>query len=192
MSSIPPKLRFAVLVRDKFTCQYCGRSAAEGALHVDHVVPVAMGGATAPDNLKAACVPCNLGKGSIPIDDVEWAIEIGYFQFLADFKAVDSDGVSDATVRAMWVSEVAPYLRRAMREGMEDPAFFCMGIGHAEVVTRVVDFLEGRSPSALESMRASYAAANERSQRLSRPGDEVYRFVSVGGPDRRFRAEGTD
>lgn len=62
---IPPQLRFRVLQRDGFRCQYCGRSARDGAiLHLDHVVPVAAGGETSEDNLITACETCNLGKSS--------------------------------------------------------------------------------------------------------------------------------
>lgn len=62
---IPPQLRFRVLQRDAFRCQYCGRSARDGAtLHLDHVVPVAAGGATTEDNLITACDTCNLGKSA--------------------------------------------------------------------------------------------------------------------------------
>jgi 5-methylcytosine-specific restriction endonuclease McrA len=60
---LPPSLRFAVLARDKFTCQYCGRSAPDVSLHIDHVVPLASGGANSITNLKTACSDCNLGKG---------------------------------------------------------------------------------------------------------------------------------
>lgn len=62
---IPPQLRFRVLQRDNFRCQYCGRAARDGAiLHLDHVVPVAAGGATSEDNLITACDTCNLGKSA--------------------------------------------------------------------------------------------------------------------------------
>ena len=63
---IPAQLRFGVLQRDGFRCRYCGRtSRAEGVvLHVDHVVPVASGGATNEDNLLTACEECNLGKST--------------------------------------------------------------------------------------------------------------------------------
>jgi hypothetical protein len=61
---IPKRLRFDVLRRDRYTCQYCGRSAPEVKLHVDHVVPVARGGRTVLENLRAACEDCNLGKGT--------------------------------------------------------------------------------------------------------------------------------
>jgi hypothetical protein len=62
---IPPQLRFRVLQRDAFRCQYCGRSARDGAtLHLDHVVPFAAGGETTEDNLITACETCNLGKSA--------------------------------------------------------------------------------------------------------------------------------
>jgi hypothetical protein len=62
---IPPQLRFRILSRDGFRCQYCGRSQREGAvLHVDHVHPVAAGGTTDEGNLITACDECNLGKSS--------------------------------------------------------------------------------------------------------------------------------
>lgn len=60
-----PALRFQVLRRDGFRCQYCGTSAAAGAvLHVDHIVPFSAGGDTTESNLRTACRNCNLGKGA--------------------------------------------------------------------------------------------------------------------------------
>ena len=56
-------LRFTILRRDEYTCQYCGRSAPEVELEIDHRIPVADGGTDDPDNLVAACVDCNAGKG---------------------------------------------------------------------------------------------------------------------------------
>lgn len=60
---LPKKLRFEILERDHFTCQYCGAQPADGALHVDHIIPVADGGPTTPENLITSCEPCNTGKG---------------------------------------------------------------------------------------------------------------------------------
>jgi len=67
--AIPAQLRFTVLQRDGFRCRYCGRTAGEPGvvLHVDHVVPVAAGGATCEDNLMTACSECNLGKSTRPV-----------------------------------------------------------------------------------------------------------------------------
>lgn len=66
--SVSKRLRFEVLRRDNHTCQYCGEKAPDVTLHVDHVVPVSLGGSDKPDNLVAACKDCNLGKTSVPAD----------------------------------------------------------------------------------------------------------------------------
>jgi hypothetical protein len=56
------RVRFRVLSRDRFTCQYCGRKAPDVVLHVDHILPRSRGGTDDPANLKTACSDCNLGK----------------------------------------------------------------------------------------------------------------------------------
>lgn len=66
---VRPRLRFAVLARDGFACRYCGRTAPEVKLHVDHVTPKADGGTDHPDNLCAACSDCNQGKSDMLLDD---------------------------------------------------------------------------------------------------------------------------
>lgn len=58
------RLRFEVLQRDGHTCRYCGATAPDVRLTVDHVVPVALGGSDEPSNLAAACADCNAGKSS--------------------------------------------------------------------------------------------------------------------------------
>ena len=60
---MPAGLRFSILKRDNFACQYCGRRSPEVELHVDHVTPVARGGSSETDNLITACADCNMGKG---------------------------------------------------------------------------------------------------------------------------------
>jgi hypothetical protein len=57
------KLRFGVLRRDGFRCVYCGLTASQSELHVDHVVPVVDGGSDDIENLVTSCIECNLGKG---------------------------------------------------------------------------------------------------------------------------------
>jgi hypothetical protein len=54
------RLRVWVLQRDNFTCQYCQETPDR--LECDHVVPVSRGGSDEPDNLVAACKPCNASK----------------------------------------------------------------------------------------------------------------------------------
>lgn len=62
--SVPRRLRFAVLDRDGFTCQYCGAKAPDVKLHVDHVIAASKGGETCFDNLITSCEACNSGKSN--------------------------------------------------------------------------------------------------------------------------------
>lgn len=56
-------LRYDILKRDNFRCQICGSSAQDGVkLHVDHIIPIAKGGKTVPNNLRTLCDRCNMGK----------------------------------------------------------------------------------------------------------------------------------
>ncbi len=56
------RVRFGILQRDNFTCQYCGRSAPDVILHVDHKIAVVDGGTDEDENLITACSACNIGK----------------------------------------------------------------------------------------------------------------------------------
>ena len=67
--AISKATRFEVLKRDKFTCQYCGKSAPDVILEIDHIVPVANGGKNDIMNLVTACRDCNRGKTSKRLDD---------------------------------------------------------------------------------------------------------------------------
>lgn len=67
--ALSKKTRFEVFKRDKFTCQYCGKSAPDAVLEVDHIVPVAEGGGNEVTNLVTACFDCNRGKGARKLSD---------------------------------------------------------------------------------------------------------------------------
>lgn len=58
------RLRYEILRRDNHTCRYCGESAPDVKLTIDHVVPVSLGGSDEPTNLVAACPDCNAGKAA--------------------------------------------------------------------------------------------------------------------------------
>ena len=60
-----PSTRAAVMLRDAYTCQYCGESPGRQLLTVDHVIPRSRGGAHDWDNLVSACACCNQKKGSL-------------------------------------------------------------------------------------------------------------------------------
>lgn len=67
--AIPKRVRFEVLKRDKFTCQYCGAQAPEVVLNVDHITPVSKGGTNDISNLITSCFDCNSGKSDIELSD---------------------------------------------------------------------------------------------------------------------------
>lgn len=66
--AVSKRTRYEVLRRDNHTCRYCGGSAPDVVLTVDHVTPVALGGTDEPSNLVAACKDCNAGKASTSPD----------------------------------------------------------------------------------------------------------------------------
>jgi hypothetical protein len=66
--AVSKRLRYEILRRDNHTCRYCGASAPDVPLRVDHVTPVALGGTDTADNLVTSCEPCNSGKSSASPD----------------------------------------------------------------------------------------------------------------------------
>lgn len=67
--AVTKKMRFEVFKRDSFKCQYCGKSAPDVILEVDHIKPVAEGGKTTLLNLITSCRDCNRGKGKRKLND---------------------------------------------------------------------------------------------------------------------------
>ena len=54
------RIREQVFIRDKYTCQDCGRIG--GQLECDHKVPVSQGGTDDMDNLQTLCADCHHPK----------------------------------------------------------------------------------------------------------------------------------
>ena len=67
--AIGKKVRFEVFKRDSFTCQYCGASAPDVVLQVDHIDPVSKGGEHSVMNFITSCQGCNAGKSDRLISD---------------------------------------------------------------------------------------------------------------------------
>lgn len=109
--AVSKSLRFQVLRRDNYTCRYCGRSAPEVQLTIDHVVATALGGKDEPGNLVTACTECNGGKSATPadaalIDDVaQDAVRWARAQKVAARQLLDRLAARDelrATFKAEW------------------------------------------------------------------------------------------
>jgi len=56
-------------------CVYCGKDISD-YYHVDHIMPIALGGSNGPENLQCLCPTCNIRKGAKHPND--WHKEIGY------------------------------------------------------------------------------------------------------------------
>jgi 5-methylcytosine-specific restriction endonuclease McrA len=65
-----PLTRRTVLIRDNYTCQYCGCQPPKAELTIDHIMPRVRGGITSWDNVVCACKPCNLRKGGRTPEEV--------------------------------------------------------------------------------------------------------------------------
>jgi 5-methylcytosine-specific restriction endonuclease McrA len=53
-----------ILMRDRYTCQYCHKTLPSGELTLDHVIPRSRAGESAWENLVACCHHCNNRKGN--------------------------------------------------------------------------------------------------------------------------------
>jgi len=64
-------LRFEILKRDNFQCQYCGRNPKQDKckLRVDHIIPRSKNGTNEVNNLITSCEECNLGKSDILLEE---------------------------------------------------------------------------------------------------------------------------
>ncbi len=66
---ISKQIRFEVFKRDSFKCQYCGRTAPDVVLEIDHIKPVAKDGDNDIMNLITSCFDCNRGKSNKTLAD---------------------------------------------------------------------------------------------------------------------------
>ena len=61
-----------LMLRDKFSCQYCGKRG--GTLTLDHVIPQSKGGGNSWTNLVTACSTCNTKKGDKTLKQLKWKL----------------------------------------------------------------------------------------------------------------------
>lgn len=103
--AVSKRLRYEVLRRDGHACRYCGASAPDVKLTVDHVVPVALGGGDESANLVTACASCNSGKSSMAADaPIVEAVSDDALRWAAAMKEA-------AAIRRAQFEEAAGYVR---------------------------------------------------------------------------------
>jgi hypothetical protein len=121
--AVSKRLRYEILRRDNHTCRYCGATAPEVSLQVDHVHPVSLGGTDEASNLVAACVDCNTGKSSshpeaplvedVSQDVVRWTRALQAAQEISE-RQQDKREAYVADISEVWESWLfgnAPYPR---------------------------------------------------------------------------------
>lgn len=122
--AVSKRLRYEILRRDNHACRYCGATAPDVKLAVDHVIPVALGGSDEPSNLITACEPCNSGKSATVADSpvvadvdhraTQWASAI---RQAADMISADSMLINDICDR---VDDIMPtYRPRGWRNSIQ-------------------------------------------------------------------------
>lgn len=154
-------LRFQVLRRDGYRCHYCGATAAQAKLTVDHVTATALGGTDTADNLVTACEPCNSGKSATPADAALVAgVQERDRQFQTAVAAVSQDDrerrwFADAFLEAWDLGELPPGWRKTIdsyrqqgltsdawdeivgiardKANLDDPFRYCCGIARNQI-----------------------------------------------------------
>lgn len=123
------KLRFQILERDGFRCQYCGAKGSDTELHVDHIHPESKGGTDDPKNLIAACQPCNLGKSDTILRRKQSAIgrleELGAFPSRMKLYCALVDAHDDAGP-VKWSAFIGSF---CTLEELFEAAFFLRDVG---------------------------------------------------------------
>ena len=103
--------RTKILARDNHQCQFCGAHGTDFTLTLDHVIPRSRGGASVPENLVAACKPCNQRKGNRTPEEAGMLL-------LSDPRAM-GDNLDMIYLwriahrsRPEWVSYIEPFVKR--------------------------------------------------------------------------------
>lgn len=60
-----------LLIRDNFTCQYCGKKLTFKNATKDHLIPLSKGGKNTIDNVVSSCKECNSLKANLSLEEFE-------------------------------------------------------------------------------------------------------------------------
>lgn len=97
---IDSKVNWGVFRRDNYQCRYCGDGV--NPLTVDHIILWEEGGVSIPENLLAACKPCNRSRGNTQYED--WITSDAY-------KARSKNLTTEQKLRNIEIVNKLPYLR---------------------------------------------------------------------------------
>ena len=93
-----PSNKHNVHVRDKYTCQYCGKKLQRNKATIDHVIPQAQGGKNGWGNTVCSCFECNNAKGDRTPSEAEMSlmkqpVTPTIMEFL--YKKIKSEGLEE-------------------------------------------------------------------------------------------------
>ena len=71
----PVPTLFELFTKQGGMCANCKTDGVDVAWHLDHIMPLALGGAHMEDNVQVLCQPCNNRKGAKPPE--QWELENG-------------------------------------------------------------------------------------------------------------------
>lgn len=124
-NEVTHKLRFDVLERDQYTCQYCGltnedeyEDGEKVKLVIDHKIPLDKGGTNDLDNLLTACFRCNEGKKDrvLKVDSDEKLHEILNRVELDSVREVISNGATGDNIKEYFKSSKSLVNREVLFE----------------------------------------------------------------------------
>lgn len=110
-SQVPKFNRYNVYLRDKFTCQYCGKKFSYDELTFDHILPRCKGGQTTWENITTACKQCNGNKGCKNLDGKKFVLLSQPHvptnrELLNNLKEIQKDVSSQMKNWEQWISNI--------------------------------------------------------------------------------------
>lgn len=106
-----------IMLRDRYSCQYCGSSRE---LTIDHVVPQSKGGGNTWENLVACCTTCNGKKGDKSLEQLRWKLrhqpkEPSMHEMEFMMSALLGTGNHDSLPQE-WQAYIVPFTRKKKKQ----------------------------------------------------------------------------
>jgi 5-methylcytosine-specific restriction endonuclease McrA len=88
----------AIMERDNFICQYCGKKLSNREATIDHIIPKKMKGGNTWDNMVCSCEKCNKKKGDRTPKEAGITLNTRHFypSFLAYFHSYSINNSIDS------------------------------------------------------------------------------------------------
>ncbi|MGV9862641.1 HNH endonuclease [Rhodococcus koreensis] len=160
--------RISIETRQNDRCGLCGRFLDRSSSpHLDHVLPLALGGRDELENIQLLCRSCNLGKGAVPV----WQLSIPLLErrltkrlrYCVLARARGNCQVENCASGST-NSELSPLLKMPAAMG----GTFTFDNLIAACDTHSSDYLERRSTTSIASVRRQSGSAHSRVATLRR------------------------